>query len=47
MSEEISTLRDAGFTYVQLRFRFDSQPAELIHGAMELFASDVMPAFAD
>ena len=47
VGEEITKLRDAGFTYVQLRFRFDSQPAELIHGAMELFASDVMPAFAD
>lgn len=47
VGEEITKLRDAGFTYVQPRFRFDSQPAEPIHGALELFASDVMPAFAD
>lgn len=42
---EIERLRRAGFNYVQLRLRFDSQPWEMISDAMTLFAEDVMPRF--
>ena len=44
---ELQKLRDAGFNYVQLRMRFDSQPGEVIRDEMALFAEEVMPALAD
>jgi hypothetical protein len=47
VGEELAKLKDAGFNYVQRRFRFDSQPAEMIGDAMALFAEQVMPRLVD
>ncbi|MEX2236132.1 MAG: LLM class flavin-dependent oxidoreductase [Dehalococcoidia bacterium] len=45
VTRELKQFEQLGFDHIQLRFRFDSQPAEKIHKAMRLFAEEVMPAF--
>lgn len=44
--EQLARLERAGVNYIQLRFRYDSLPGEVIDTAMSLFAREVMPRFA-
>lgn len=43
--DQLACLEAAGVNYIQLRFRYDSLPGEVIDAAMTLFAEEVMPRF--